>query len=62
MRLLCESVFDQINEWKLILKMVEREVFLMKLKHQNHLSHWGEYVCGPNHEMNGDYYMNPFLS
>ena len=26
--------------------MVEREVFLMKPKHQYHLSQWGEYVYG----------------
>ena len=35
-RLLCESVFIQIDEGTLILKMVEGEVFLMKPKH--HLS------------------------
>ena len=33
-RLLCESAFAQIDERTLILKLVEREVFLMKPKHQ----------------------------
>ena len=33
-RLLCESVFIPIERRSLILKMVEREVSLMKLKHQ----------------------------
>ena len=37
MRLLCESVFVQINGRALILEMVEREVFLIKPKHQYHL-------------------------
>ena len=37
-RLLCESVFVQIDERPLNLKMLEREVFLMKPKHQYHLS------------------------
>ena len=32
-RLLCESVFAKIDRRTLILKMVEREVFPMKLKH-----------------------------
>ena len=33
-RLLCESVFVQIDKRTLIQKMVEREVFLMKPMHQ----------------------------
>ena len=33
-RLLCESKFIQIERWTLVLKMVEREVFVMKPKHQ----------------------------
>ena len=37
-RLLCESVFIPIEKWALILKMVERDVFLMKAKLQYHLS------------------------
>ena len=35
-RLLYESMFIPIEKWNSILKMVEREVFLMKLKHQYH--------------------------
>ena len=35
-RLLHKSVFIQIKGWTLIIKMVEREVFLTKLKHQYH--------------------------
>ena len=45
-RLLCESVFVQIDDWKLILKIVEREVFLMKPNLQYHLSQWRELVYG----------------
>ena len=45
-RLLCESMFVQIDRWTLILKMVEREVFHMKPKHQYHLSQLGQYVYG----------------
>ena len=45
-RLLCESVFIPIEKWTLILKMVEREVFLMKPRHQYHLSQWEEWICG----------------
>ena len=33
-RLLCEFVFIPIEKWTLILKMAEREVFLMKPMHQ----------------------------
>ena len=33
-RLLCESVFFPIEKLTLILKMAEREVFLMKPKHE----------------------------
>ena len=35
-RLLCEFAFIPIEKWTLILKMVERRVFLMKPKHQYH--------------------------
>ena len=31
-RLLCEPIFSVTERWNLILKMVEREVFLMKPK------------------------------
>ena len=44
--LLCESTFIPNERWTSILKMVEREVFLMKSKHQYHLSQWGESVYG----------------
>ena len=43
-RLFCESVFVQIEWCTLILKMVEREAFLMKPKRQSHLSQQGECV------------------
>ena len=63
MRLLCEYMFILIERWTLILKVVEKEVFLMKLKHQYHLSEQGESVYSvPNHEMKGEYYVNPCLS
>ena len=41
-RLLCESMFILIEKRTSILKMVEKQVFLMKPKHQNHLSQQGE--------------------
>ena len=37
-RLLCELVFISTDRWTLILKMVGSKVFLMKPKHQCHLS------------------------
>ena len=46
-RLLCESVFIVIERRALILKKVQRKVFLMKPKHQYHLSRWREHVYGP---------------
>ena len=45
-RLLCESMFIPIDWWTSIPKMVEREVILMKPKHQYHLSQWGKCVYG----------------
>ena len=36
--LLCESMFIPIERRTLILKMAEKQVFLLKPKHQNHLS------------------------
>ena len=45
-RLLCQSMLTLIERWTLVLKMVERDVFLMKLKHQNRLSQEGECVYG----------------
>ena len=43
-KLLYESMFILIERWALTLKMVERKVFLMKPKHQNHLSQWRDCV------------------
>ena len=34
-----------IEKLTLILKMVEREIFLMKPRIQYHLSEWGEWTC-----------------
>ena len=45
-RLLCESMFIPIENWTLILKMVEKEVFLMKPRNQYQLSQRGEWTCG----------------
>ena len=45
-RLLCKSVFIPIERWTLILKLIEREIFLMKPKHQYHLSQQSECVYG----------------
>ena len=36
--LLCDSIFIPTERRTLILKMVEKQVFPMKPKHQNHLS------------------------
>ena len=47
-RLLCESLFIPIQRQTSILKMVEREVFLMKPKPQNHLSQQGNVFIVPN--------------
>ena len=46
MRLLCEFMVIPIEEWTLIPKMLEREVFLMKPNHLYHLWQWGECVYG----------------
>ena len=45
-RLLCESMFIPIEKCTIILKMVEREVFHMKTRHQYHLLQWGEWIYG----------------
>ena len=39
-------MFIPIERCASILKMVEKQVFPMKPKHQNHLSQWGEYDYG----------------
>ena len=41
-RLLCEFMFIPVERWNLILKNVEKEVFLMKPRNQYYLSQWGE--------------------
>ena len=46
LRLLCESMLIPVERRTLIQKLVEREVFLTKPKHQCHLSQGGECVCG----------------
>ena len=46
MELLFESMFIIIQRWTLILKLIERENFLMKLKQQYNLSQWEECVYG----------------
>ena len=61
-RLLCEFEFTPIEKQTLILKMAQKEVFLMKLKHQliyhNELNNF----VVPNQQKNGDYYVNSCLS
>ena len=45
-RLLCESVFVPIDKQTLTIKNDGKERFLMKAKHQYHLSQWRECVYG----------------
>ena len=40
--ILCKSMFIPIERQTSILKIVEKQIFLVKPKHQNHLSQWGE--------------------
>ena len=42
--------------------MVEKEVFLIKPKHQFIYPNGENEFVWPNHENKGDYYMNPCLS
>ena len=44
--LLCESVFVLIDKWTLTLKNGKRQAFIMKSKHQCHLSYRVEWVYG----------------
>ena len=44
-RFLYESMFIPFERWTSILKVIIRDVFLRKPKHQYHLSHQGECVC-----------------
>ena len=60
--LLCESMFILINRWALILKMVEKEAFPMKPKHQCHYPNEENEFMVPNLEKKEDYYMNLCLS
>ena len=53
-RLFCESMFEQIDEWTLILKLVERFVFLMEQKHGYHLPNKKNVFVVPNHEKKRD--------
>ena len=46
MRLLYEFMFIQIERWTSIPKMIKREVFLKKLKHQYHLSQREQCIYG----------------
>ena len=55
-------MFVQIDSRTLSLKMVEREFFLMKPKHQYHLPNKEEMFMVPNHKKKGDNYLNPCLS
>ena len=55
-------MFIPTERWTLILKMVEREIFLMKLKHQYHLSQLGECIYSAQLWKKRGYYMNPCLS
>ena len=61
-RLLCESMFIPIKRRTSILKMEEKQVFLMKPKHRNHLFQWGECDYGTQPWKKGDYYANLCLS
>ena len=42
--------------------MIEKEIFLMILKHQYHLSNEENLFMVPDHDMKGDYYVNLCLS
>ena len=55
-------MFVQIDEQRLILKMVKRDVFLTKPKYEYYLSHEENVFMVPNHKKKGDYYANPCLS
>ena len=46
-------MFVQLKKETLIEKIVERDAFLMKPKHEYHLSEWEERVYMPNHEKKG---------
>ena len=60
-RLLCQSMFFLIERRTLILKMVIREVFVMKPKHIINPNKENVFLM-PNHEKKRDYYVNPCFS
>ena len=62
MGILCESVFVPIERRTSILKLVIIDVFIMKPKHQYHLSQQGERVYHGQSQKERDYYVNPRLS
>ena len=55
-------MFIRIERQTSILKTAKKDIFLMKPKHQNHLSQGGECFMVPNYEKKGDYYVNPCLT
>ena len=42
--------------------MAERKAFLANLKHQYHVSRYGEHDCSAHNEKNRDYVEHPSLS
>ena len=60
-KLLCESMFVSIDEQTLFLKMVEREVFLCNQSINIIYTNKENVFMVPNHDNNGDYYVNPCL-
>ena len=61
-RLLWEFIFIAIERWTIILKMVEREVFLMKPQYQFIYPNKENVLMVSNHEKKRDYYVNPYWS
>ena len=55
-------MFVQIDEQTLMLKIVEKKVFLMKPKHQFIYPNEENVFMVPNREMKGDYNVNLCLS
>ena len=62
MRLLCESMFIPIERQTLVFKMVEREVFFFETNASISVILMRRMFMVPNHEIRGDYYVNPCLS
>ena len=57
-RLLCESMFVEIDEQTLILKIAEKDAFLKKPKHQFICTNEENEFVVPNHYKKGDYFVN----